>query len=81
MSNCVQATARDCLAVAIERVTAAGLPVIFHIHDEVVIETLPFGTPEEMLAKVAGLMAAPIPWAPGLPLAADGWVGQYFKKD
>lgn len=81
MSNCVQATARDCLAVAIERVTAAGLPVIFHIHDEVVIETPPFGTPEEMLARVTGLMAAPIPWAPGLPLAADGWVGGYFKKD
>ena len=81
VSNCVQATARDCLAVAIERVTAAGLPVIFHIHDEVVIETPPFGTPEEMLARVTGLMAAPIPWAPGLPLAADGWVGGYFKKD
>lgn len=79
--NAVQATARDCLAVAIERVTAAGLPVIFHIHDEVVIETLPFGTPEEMLKRVTDLMAAPIPWAPGLPLAADGWVGRYFKKD
>lgn len=81
VENCVQATARDCLAVAIERVMAAGLPVIFHIHDEVVIETVPFGTAEEMLAKVTEIMAAPIAWAPGLPLAADGWVGEYFKKD
>ena len=81
VSNCVQAVARDCLAEAIERVTAAGLPVVFHIHDEIVIETEPFGTPEEMLDRVASLMAAPIPWAPGLPLAADGWVGEYFKKD
>ena len=79
--NLTQAVARDCLAVAIERVTAAGLPVIFHIHDEIVIETLPFGTHEEMLEKVTSLMSAPIPWAPGLPLAADGWVGEYFKKD
>ena len=79
--NCVQATARDCLAAAIDRVTAAGLPVIFHIHDEVVIETLPFGTPDEMLHRVTELMSAPIPWAQGLPLAADGWVGGYFKKD
>ena len=81
VENCVQATARDCLATAIERVTAAGLPVIFHIHDEVVIETAPFGTPAEMLKRVAGLMAQPIPWAPGLPLAADGWVGDYFRKE
>ena len=81
VENCVQAVARDCLAVAIERVTAAGLPVVFHIHDEIVIETEPFGTHEEMLQRVADLMAAPIPWAPGLPLAADGWVGKYFKKD
>lgn len=79
--NVVQATARDCLAEAIERVEAAGLPVVFHIHDEVVIETLPFGTSKEMLDRVTGLMAAPMPWAPGLPLAADGWVGAYFKKD
>lgn len=81
VENCVQATARDCLAIAIERVTAAGLPVVFHIHDEIVIETEPFGTHEEMLQRVTDLMAAPIPWAPGLPLAADGWVGAYFKKD
>ena len=79
--NLTQAVARDCLAVAIERVTAAGLPVIFHIHDEIVIEAQPFGTHEEMLERVTNLMAAPIPWAPGLPLAADGWVGEYFKKD
>lgn len=81
VSNCVQATARDCLAVAIERVAAAGLPVVFHIHDEIVIEAPRFGTDEEMLAKVARLMTIPIPWAPGLPLAADGWVGGYFRKD
>lgn len=79
--NATQSIARDCLAVAIERVAAAGLPVVFHIHDEIVIEAPRFGTDEEMLAKVARLMTIPIPWAPGLPLAADGWVGGYFRKD
>ena len=79
--NAIQAIARDCLAEAIENVEAAGLPVVFHIHDEIVIETLPFGTDEEMLHKVTELMTLPIKWAPGLPLRADGWVGQYFKKD
>lgn len=81
VSNCVQAIARDCLAAAIENVTAAGLPVVFHIHDEIVIDTVPFGTEEEMLHKVTDLMTRPIPWAPGLPLNAEGWVGPYFKKD
>lgn len=81
MSNCIQAIARDCLAEAIEHVEAAGLPVVFHIHDEIVIETLPFGTDDEMLRKVTDLMTLPIAWAPDLPLRADGWVGEYFKKD
>ena len=81
VENCVQAIARDCLAQAVERLEAAGLPVVFHVHDEVVIDVTPFGTEKEMLNKVVSIMAKPIPWAPGLPLGADGWVGQFFKKD
>ncbi len=81
VENCVQAIARDCLAYAIENLEAAGLPVVFHVHDEVVIDVAPFGTADEMLNKVVSLMTIPIPWASGLPLDADGWVGQYFKKD
>lgn len=81
VENCVQAIARDCLAQAIERLEAAGLPVVFHVHDEVVIDTARFGTDEEMLQKVVHLMTRPIAWAHGLPLGADGWVGNFFKKD
>ena len=81
VENCVQAIARDCLAQAIEHLEAAGLPVVFHVHDEVVIDVAPFGTEKEMLDKVIGLMTTPTPWAAGLPLGADGWVGQFFKKD
>ena len=81
VENAIQAIARDCLAEAIESVEAAGLPVVFHIHDEVVIETVRFGTDAEMLRRVTDLMTRPISWAPGLPLKAEGWVGQYFKKD
>ena len=81
VENCVQAIARDCLAQAIEYLEAAGLPVVFHVHDEVVIDVAPFGTDAEMLDKVVSIMTRPIPWAQGLPLGADGWVGQFFKKD
>lgn len=81
VENCVQAIARDCLAQAIEHLEAAGLPVIFHIHDEVVIDIRPFADNEAMLAKTVKIMSRPVPWAPGLPLGADGWVGKFFKKD
>ena len=81
VENCVQAIARDCLAQAIEHLEAAGLPVVFHVHDEVVIDVAPFGTDKERLDTVVGIMTTPIPWAQGLPLGADGWVGQFFKKD
>ena len=81
VENCVQAIARDCLAQAITRLEAAGFPVVFHIHDEVVIEIEPYDAPDQMLSRVISLMSQPIPWAPGLPLAADGWVGNYFRKD
>ena len=81
VENCVQAIARDCLAQAIEHLEAAGLPVVFHIHDEVVIDTAAFGTNDAMLDKVVKIMSTPIPWAEGLPLGADGWVGAFFKKD
>lgn len=81
VENVVQAIARDCLAQTIEHLEAAGLPVVFHIHDEVVIDTPAFGTDDEMLDKVVKIMSTPIPWAEGLPLGADGWVGKFFKKD
>lgn len=81
VENVVQAIARDCLAQAIEHLEAAGLPVVFHIHDEVVIDTAAFDTNDVMLDKVVKIMSTPIPWAEGLPLGADGWVGAFFKKD
>lgn len=81
VENVVQAIARDCLAQAIEHLEAAGLPVVFHIHDEVVIDTAAFDANDAMLDKVVKIMSTPIPWAEGLPLGADGWVGAFFKKD
>ena len=81
VENCVQAIARDCLAQAIENLEAAGYPVVFHVHDEVVIDITPFADEKTMLDNVVKIMATPIPWAQGLPLGAEGWVGTFFKKD
>jgi DNA polymerase len=79
--NCVQAIARDALAGAIERLEAAGFPIVFHVHDEVVIDIKPFADNKTMLKAVTDIMTQPIEWAPGLPLGADGWVGDFFTKD
>lgn len=78
VENCIQAIARDCLALAIENLEAAGYHVVFHVHDEVVIDC---PADRADLDDVVRLMTKPIPWAPDLPLNADGWVGDFFRKD
>ena len=81
VENIVQAIARDCLAIAIENLEAQGLHVVFHIHDEVVIDTPAWADEDTMLDTVTKIMTTPIPWAQALPLNADGWVDKFFKKD
>lgn len=81
VENIVQAIARDCLAIAIENLEAQGLHVVFHVHDEVVIDTPAWADEDTMLETVTKIMTKPIPWAQALPLNADGWVDKFFKKD
>lgn len=75
--NLVQAIARDCLAVTLERVAAKGLQVVFHVHDEVIIDA----PMETTVDEVCGLMAEPVPWAPGLVLKGAGFESSYYMKD
>lgn len=78
VENIVQATARDCLAVALMRLADAGCEIAFHVHDEVVID-VPVGTWQ--VDDAVALVTQPISWAPGLPLRADGFKTPYYKKD
>lgn len=78
VENITQATARDCLAEAIERLEANGYPVVFHIHDEIVVDAPPG---RQDLEDMERLMATVPSWAAGLPLNADGWSNEFFKKD
>ena len=79
--NIVQAIARDCLAESIERLSAAGFPIVFHVHDEVVIDIKPYADNDTMLKQVCDIMRQPPVWAPDMPLDAAGWVGDFFTKD
>lgn len=79
--NIVQAIARDCLCYAIENLEAAGYPIVFHVHDECVIDIDPYADNAKMLEDVCSIMKRRPPWAQGLPLDAAGWVGDFFTKD
>ena len=79
--NCTQAVGRDCLAFALDSLREAGYKVVFHVHDEVVIEHPADKDPDAALADVVRIMSQPAPWAEGLPLNAAGWVGEFFTKD
>lgn len=75
--NIVQAIARDCLAETLRRIDARDLQVVFHVHDEVIVDAPMNVTVEELCA----LMAEPIPWAPGLILKGAGFENNYYMKD
>ena len=78
VENIVQATARDCLAEAMLRLDDAGYKIRMHVHDEVVLD-VPHGS--STLEKVCEITGQRIEWAPGLPMRADGFETDYYKKD
>ena len=76
--NIVQATARDLLALAMLRLRDAGFHIVMHIHDEAVVE-VPIG--QSSVEEVCGIMSQAPEWATGLPLRADGYECDFYKKD
>ncbi len=79
VENIVQATARDCLAVAMTRVSKLGYKTVMHVHDEMIVDVPVEDT--NALDVINACMAAPIDWAPGLPLQGDGYETTFYKKD
>lgn len=79
VENITQATARDCLAVAMMRVSALGYKIVMHVHDEMIVDVPCEDT--DALAVINRCMAEPIDWAPGLPLKGDGYETPYYMKD
>lgn len=78
--NVVQAIARDCLAETFYRCDRAGIPIVMHVHDEIICE-VPTEQKDEIYKKILDIMATPIEWAPGLMLKGDGFTSSYYKKD
>ena len=78
--NIVQAIARDCLAESIKGLVNEGYIPVFHIHDEVICE-VPKNSNRYTLDRAIQIMCRPIEWAKDLPLNADGFKSEYYKKE
>lgn len=78
VENITQATARDLLAEAMWRIEKAGLDIVGHVHDEVILEA-----PEDGVAvdDVCQIMNQNPKWADGIVLNSAGYQGYYYFKD
>lgn len=76
--NITQATARDLLAEAMWRMEHAGLDIVGHVHDEVILE-VPKG--KVTVDDVCSIMNQNPKWSEGLCLASAGYSGCYYFKD
>ena len=77
VENIVQAIARDILGIVILRARERDLDVVFHIHDEIIVEAKPGQT----LQSVEALFSEPIAWCQDLPLKGAGYSTPYYLKD
>lgn len=75
--NIIQAIARDILGTVILRAKSKGMNVVFHIHDEIIVEA----SKDQTLENVEALFSEPIEWCPGLPLKGAGYSTPYYLKD
>lgn len=74
VENIIQATARDLLVYAMKNL---DLPIVMHIHDEVVIDA-----PLDLKVEDVSKKMSEVPsWANGLILNADGYECSFYKKD
>lgn len=54
----MQGIARDCLAVTMARLEKMGYPIVFHVHDEVILEVPDDGT--KHWPRSAGIFKKPL---------------------
>lgn len=75
--NVTQAIARDLLAHAMLNLEAHGYRIVFHVHDECVME-MPMGTGS--VEEACAIMGETPDWCSDLPLRADGYECASYRK-
>lgn len=73
----MQAIARDILGQVILHAEEAGLDIVFHVHDEIVVEA----GPGQALQDVEAIFNEPVGWCRDLPLKGAGYTTPYYFKD
>ena len=77
--NIVQSVARDCLAEKMKLLESMGYQIVFHVHDEMILDV---PREDKQAAKLVDkIMAEPIDWAPGLPLKGGTYECDFYRKD
>ncbi len=76
VENIIQAIARDILGEVIIRAYNRGYKVVFHVHDEIIVESQ-----GEILSDIVALFDEEVSWAKGLPLKGAGYSTPYYIKD
>lgn len=79
VENAIQALCRDLMAQAMLRADAAGLRIVLHVHDEIVVECEAAHAAATLDTLQAAMLALP-PWAAGFPIGAEGWTGKRYRK-
>lgn len=77
--NIVQSVARDCLAEKMKLLESMGYQIVFHVHDEMILDVP--REDKEAAALVDRIMGEPIDWAPGLPLKGGTYECDFYRKD
>ena len=75
--NVTQAIARDLLAHAMLNLEARGYRIVFHVHDECVME-MPIGAGS--VEEACAIMGETPDWCSDLPLRADGYECASYRK-
>lgn len=78
VENIVQGISRDILAYAMLNLRDEGLDIVMHVHDEVVLEVR---ENEKTVDEICDIMTIVPPWAEKLPLRAEGYKCDFYKKE
>lgn len=75
VENIVQATARDIMCEAIIKLKEQNIPLVLHVHDEIVAEVT-----TDLSEVITKILSSDVSWAPGLPLKAETFITPYYTK-
>jgi DNA polymerase bacteriophage-type len=79
VENIVQAISRDILCEAIRELELVNIHTVLHVHDEIVC-VVDEHIADAALTVITHYMPDPPEWGAGLPLAAEGHIGERYSK-